>query len=145
MANRDAILNQDDRRIEKLSIPEWKTIDGDVMDVYIRTLKSTEIDAWEQSISDKNFEATRLTNFRARYCVKVLCDEDGKRTFTDEEAGALGEKSAAAVSRIFEAGQKLNKQDATAIDDAEGNSEAVPSGNSGTDSPLPSEEQPYES
>ena len=139
MENAACILNQDDRIVVPLIVPYWKDADGNDLEVHIRTLKSHEIDAWERSLADKDLKATRLDNFRARYCVLILCDVDGKRIFTDQQAGALGEKSAAALSLIFDAGYKLNKQDDGAVESAEENSEAAQSGSSGSDSPSPSD------
>jgi len=49
-----------------------------------------------------------LDNVRARFAVLTICDEAGKRLFSDADATKLGAKSAAALDRVFAVSQRLN-------------------------------------
>lgn len=101
MLNRDAILNADDLPRELVEVPEWGG------NVYVRTLRGNERDNFEQSIVGKK-QKTSLDNVRARFAVLTICDESGKRLFSDADAKALGDKSAAALDRVFAVSQRLN-------------------------------------
>ena len=101
MLNREAILQTDDLPRELVQVPEWGG------DVYVRTLTGTERDAFEQSMVGKKSKMN-LDNVRARFAVLTICDEAGKRLFADEDAKVLGDKSAAALDRVFAVAQRLN-------------------------------------
>ena len=101
MLNIEAILETDDLRRELVQVPEWTG------DVYVRTLTGTERDAFEQSMVGKKSKMN-LDNVRARFAVLTICDDAGKRLFTDEDAKVLGDKSAAALDRVFAVAQRLN-------------------------------------
>ena len=72
-------------------------------DVCIKTLSGTERDAFEEGYSEQ-----KMKNFRARFLVLTLCDENGDRLYGDDEAGELGGKSAVVLNRLFEAAWALN-------------------------------------
>ena len=101
MLTRDQILAVDDRPSEKVSVPEWGG------DVYVKTYGGDERDSFEQSIIVE--EKTNLIGVRAKLCVRCVVDESGVRLFSDEDATLLGKKNAAAVNRVFEVAQRLNK------------------------------------
>ncbi len=125
LLTKDQITQSDDRPTLELEVPEWGG------SVRIRTLSGSQRDAFEAGILDKNGNATRLVNLRARFCVLVLVNEDGTPMFTD--AAQLGDKSANALTRIWETGREFNRMDTDAIESAEENSEAALSGSSGSD------------
>jgi hypothetical protein len=54
--------------------------------------------------------------FRIRFLLLALCDEDGERLFSDDEADVLGKKSSVVINRLFEAGWKLNAFTQEAVD-----------------------------
>ena len=101
MLDRNSILKMDALPKEQLSVPEWGG------DVWVRTLTGTERDSFEQSMVQKK-NKPNLNNVRARFAVLTICDEKGERLFTDNDAEALGKKSAAALDRVFEVAQRLN-------------------------------------
>ena len=108
MLTRESILQSDDLPRELVEVPEWSG------QIYCKTLTGTERDAFEQSMVHKK-NKTNLANVRARFAVLTVCDNTGKRLFTDEDAKELGTKSAAALDRVFEVAQRLNgfsKEDA---------------------------------
>lgn len=117
--DRKSILAADDVRKEKIAVPEWKG------DVFLRVLTGTDRDRFEESYADQKMKA-----FRIRFLLLALCDEDGERLFSDDEADILGKKSSVVINRLFEAGWKLNAFTQEAVDALGEDSEAAPSGGS---------------
>lgn len=101
---RDAILKAQDLPTEVVEIPEWNGA------VIVRGLTGAERDAFEQSIVETRGKNTRmnLRNIRAKLVALTVVDEDGNRIFSDEDAEALGKKSAAALDRVFAVAQRLS-------------------------------------
>ena len=101
---RDRILAAADRPQEPVFVPQWG------LSVFVRTLSGAERDDWEASIVQQKGKATTydLRNIRARLVCKCIVDESGRRVFSDHEAEALGEKSAAALDLLFTVAQRLN-------------------------------------
>ena len=101
---RDAILKAHDLPTEVVEIPEWNGA------VIVRGLTGAERDAFEQSIVEQRGKNTRmnLRNIRAKLVALTVVDENGNRVFSDEDAEALGKKSAAALDRIFAVAQRLS-------------------------------------
>lgn len=108
MSLRDQILAAQDSNKEAVSVPEWGLENG----LFIKTLSAKDRDGWETSLVsiDPNGKARRvnMANMRARLVVRCLVDADGKRVFGDDDAEALGEKSAAVVARLFDTAQRVN-------------------------------------
>jgi hypothetical protein len=88
-------------------------------------MSGTERDSWEQAILGAD-----AANVRALLAVRVCVDEAGNRVFQDEDAEALGEKSAAALERIAKVAQRLNLLRKSDLEDAKGNSEPDRNGSS---------------
>ena len=101
MLSKEAILQTDDLPRELVQVPEWGG------DVYVSTMTGTQRDAFEQSMQGKKGKLN-LDNVRARFAVLTIVDDQGKRLFTDVDVKALGEKSAAALDRVFAVAQRLN-------------------------------------
>lgn len=105
LLTKEAILAADDRKTEEVPVPEWG---GSVM---IRTLSGRERDEFESSTikvrggkREENF-----ANFRARLVSLCMVDETGQRLFkTRAEIDMLGNKSVAALQRVFNKAQELN-------------------------------------
>ena len=111
---------QDLSELEKVDVPEW----GDF--VYVRKMNGMERDRWEL-MTAKAVEKPMSANIRASLCVMTICDEKGKRLFTDNNMNALGAKSASALDRIFSVSKDLNKLNDDDIEELEKNSlTAVP-------------------
>ena len=104
LLTRDAILQVQDLPTEQVHIPEWG---GDVL---VRALTGAERDRFEQSIVEQRGKNTRmnLQNIRAKLVALTVVDEQGNRIFKDEDVKWLGNKSAAALDRIFEVAQRLS-------------------------------------
>jgi hypothetical protein len=101
---RDQILSIQDIEIEEVEVPEWGGA------VYVRGMSGTERDQFEGSIVTQRGKSTavNMANIRAKLAAVSICDADGKRLFTERDAKALGEKSAAALQRIFEVARRLS-------------------------------------
>lgn len=102
--NRDEILKLNDLPVEEVYVPEWDAW------VRVRGLTGAERDRFEQSIVEQRGKATRmnLRNIRAKLVALTVVDEQGNRVFSDEDAEALGRKSASALNRVFEVAQRLS-------------------------------------
>ncbi len=128
LLTKEQINEADDRPTLELEIQEWG---GRVL---LRTLSGTQRDGFESGIMDKNGNPTKLHNLRARFAALVLVNEDGSPMYSEQQVVQLGNKSANALTRIWDAGREFNKMDADAVESAEENSEAAQSGSSGSSS-----------
>lgn len=122
MLSRDQILAADDLPRAEVAIPEWGG------SIFVRTMNGSERD---------RFEAAHLkapgVDFRARVAVACACDDQGAPLFTAEDIPALGAKSSAALTRIFEAASKLNRMSDQDYDQLGKDSSANRSASSPTD------------
>ena len=123
--NKEAILSADDLKQETIQVPEWK---GEVI---IRTMTGEERDAFDSEMIRDDKKSFK--NIRARFLSLIICDEQGNRLFDDKEIAQLGKKSAAALDRLFSAGQKLNRLSNDDIEELAGNSEPTQKDSSNTD------------
>ena len=101
MLTREAILGTTLKQ-ETLEVPEWGGA------VVVREATAADYDAYSQSLStavvDEEGETQRqpnLGNASARLVVRCVFDTEGKRLFSDDDAAALGQKSSAAVERVY--------------------------------------------
>ena len=115
MLSKEQILKADDSKTIELDVPEWG---GTVM---IGTMSGFARDQFEAAILGKNGGAN-TTNIRAKLAASTLIDEEGNLLFTAKDVAALGKKSAAALDRVFEAAQKLNRISDTDVEDLAKNS-----------------------
>jgi len=110
LLTKDEILAADDRNTEVVDVPEWGGA------VTVRALSGTERDRYEGSMvryrrTEKGtveIEAVETENVRARLVSMSVVGEDGARLFGDADVLALGDKSAAALERVFTAAQRLS-------------------------------------
>lgn len=125
----DQILNADDLKTEDVEVIEWGGT------VKVRALSGTERDAYEISnMRERNGKMeTNLQNIRAKLCARTIVGEDGQRTFTDQQMNALGNKSAAALQRVFEVAQRLSGLADDSVDEAGKDSEPDQSDGSTSD------------
>lgn len=128
----EQILSADDLDLQEIYIPEWQG------SVYLKPMTGAQRDRWERSLLDKDGKPNAMKNTRASLAVIVLCDEKGGRLFKDRrQIEQLGEKSAAALDRIFEAAKSTNRIafDDEDFDDLVGNSSGDLIEDSGLNSP----------
>ena len=102
--NRDAILASNDLPKELVTVPEWGG------DVYVRGLTGKERDAFEAGMIEQRgkSQTVNLQNIRAKLASMSICDETGKRIFTDADMAQLSGKSAVALQRVFEVARRLS-------------------------------------
>ncbi|SIO60133.1 hypothetical protein SAMN05444166_6279 [Singulisphaera sp. GP187] len=123
MLSRESILAADDLPREEVSIPEWNGT------VFVQTMTGTERDRLEAAYNKEPGK-----DFRARMAVATVCDETGKRLFSEKDILPLGTKSAAALDRILEVAMRLSAFTKKDVDALEGNSNASPSEDSASSS-----------
>ena len=118
--DRAAILAAQDMTIETLSVPEWGG------DVCIRVIRAKERDAFESGVTEQRGRSTSVnySNIRARLCALAMCNESGERIFTDVDVNELGNKSGAALDRVFDAAMRLNRMRKEEIEELAKNSES---------------------
>jgi hypothetical protein len=135
LLSRDEILKAEDRATEVVEVPEWGG------SVTIRALSGTERDRFEtESVSygrtnqgGLQISGVQTNNVRARLVALSVIDADGKRMFSDKDVLALGDKSAAALNRVFEAAQQLSRISQRDVEVLTADLKGGPNGTSGTD------------
>jgi hypothetical protein len=131
---KEDILKATDNDPEEVNVPEWG---GTVL---VRGMTGRERDAFEVSMMTPGRGGRREVNpvnVRAKLVARCVVDDDGNRLFTDADAADLGERSAAAIDRVYAAAARLSgmgddDQEAMtrdfALADGEGSSSTSPSG-----------------
>lgn len=146
---RDDIQAANDLKKEWVPIPEWQAPgDTEEAGVFVRALSSMERDDYEAGIInreiksvgrrtevDLHFNDSYFVNLKARLCVRCMCDEDGNRLFSDDDAEMLGKKSAAALNRVADVAQRLSAMTNEEIEQLGKASESGPSSALPTGSP----------
>jgi hypothetical protein len=95
-----AIEKIDDLKYVEVNVPEWGG------KVRIKTISASQRDKFEEHVLKSGNNAA--DNIRARLAVMCIVDEHNKNIFTESDIKMLGNKSAAALDRIFSEAQKLN-------------------------------------
>lgn len=103
LLTKEQILNSDDLKSEIIDVPEWAT-DGQVR---ICTMSGFARDRFEASVTGKN-GGVNTTNIRAKLAAATIVDEKGELLFDEGDIVKLGNKSCAALDRVFAAAQRLN-------------------------------------
>lgn len=105
LLSRDQILGAEDRKTEDVAVPEWGGT------VRVRSLSGAERDSYEAHIVQLRADGSKrlnMTNLRGKLVSLSCVAEDGSRLFSDADAEALGDKSAAALERVFDVARKLS-------------------------------------
>lgn len=104
MLDKKTILEVDDVVKELVHVPEWGG------EVYVRGMTGAERDSFESSIIQMRGRDANVNfrNIRAKLASLTICDENGKRLFTDDDVNALAKKSAVALQRVFTVAQRLS-------------------------------------
>ena len=114
---REDILSAVDLEEEEIEVQEWG---GSVL---VRGLNGTDRDAYEASLwKDEGDERVLdISNARAKLASLGMVGDDRTPLFTLAEAGELGKKSAAALTRVAEVVKRLSGMDEGAEGEAEEN------------------------
>jgi hypothetical protein len=127
LLTKEQILGADDRRTEDVEVPEWGGT------VRVRALSGRERDAYEAGIVQVRGDGSRnvtLENIRSRLVSLTAVDESGERIFSDGDVKALGEKSAAALERVFDVARKLSGLSEDDVEELAGDFDDAPNGDS---------------
>jgi hypothetical protein len=136
LMNRNMLLEK-----EKMEVVKVEFEDGNF--VFVRQMTGHERDTFEQSLLKKNRDSKgtiisyeqSTEDFRAKLAVVTICDEQGNTILLPNDYGVLSRSmSAKKLEKIVAEAQKLN---AITEEDKEllvKNSDAVPDGNSSSDS-----------
>jgi hypothetical protein len=120
-------------KVVPFDVPEWGGV------VYIRPMSVGELDDYSNAVVRAK-PSGGLPNFRAGLVAKCLCDESGKRLFSDEEILVLGQKNAVVMNRLYKACDDLNDISPKKVEDIAGNSSAGQPESSSSGSPAISKE-----
>lgn len=115
----DQILGADDLKYEDVAVPEWGGT------VRVRELPGTERDKFEAHFIGKDGASVRaegMEGFRSRLAAAAIVDGSGKPLFRSvAETKRLGEKSAAALTRVCDAAVRLSKLSEEDVKELTGN------------------------
>lgn len=114
------ILAAQDIPVREIYIAEWDA------DVRVKGLNARERDDYESSITvgkGKNRDV-QMRNMRAKLIVRCLVGDDNKPIFSEADVDALGEKSAAAIEKIFDVARELSGLSENDMEELAKNSES---------------------
>lgn len=100
--SKEQILNADDSANITVEVPEWG---GEVI---VAVMSGFARDRFESSVVGKT-GGMNTQNIRAKLAAATIVDEKGELLFDEKDVVKLGKKSSAALDRVFEASQKLNR------------------------------------
>lgn len=134
--DKQQIRDLQDRPTEMVPVPEWSC------DVRVQALSGRGREVFNEDFRAR-LEAARnrvILNsmFLALVVVHTVVDEDGVCVFSAEDLDWLSEKNEAVLDRIAQVGLRLNGFTPAAVEEAEKNSDAAQSGDSGSASPSSS-------
>lgn len=101
------IFGCNDAKTKDVNVPEWGGV------VQIRTLTAAEKGRFEQKMVNKTVDYSTVL---AEYVAMIVIDENGSNLFSAGDVKKLADKSAAALQRVFDAGQELNQFDAADVE-----------------------------
>ena len=104
LLTKEQILAAEDLPTEDVDVPEWGGA------VRVRGLTGAERDALEVEMVSRSGRnvSVNIQNFRAKLVARTVIDEKGVLLFSTVDIGHLGEKSAAALQRVFDVSQRLS-------------------------------------
>lgn len=133
--SKDDILKAEDCRVQEVNVPEWGGI------VLVRGMTGRQRDEFEASLLEpgrRGQSRVNPANLRAKIVARCVVDDEGQRLFTDGDAAALGEKSGAAIDRVYEVAAKLSGLSEKDAEEMTGNFGGASGGDSSSSSPTAS-------
>lgn len=110
---RDLILAAEDVVVETVAVPEWGG------HVYVRGMTALDRGRIEDICSRGG--GVTIASLREQIAVKTVCDSVGVLILEPSDVAKLGEKSAAALDRIFQVAQRLSGMGEDAVEELAGN------------------------
>jgi hypothetical protein len=139
---RDAILGAHDLPREDVRVPEWFHAESGADTVLVQGLNGTQRDEFEASTislrgpAGKQQAVPDTANIRAKLVARCIIDPDTtKPMFTQQDVHKLGEKSSAALDRVFEVAARLSGISKDDLEELGKDSPTGPSGGSTSPSP----------
>lgn len=127
---KSAILGAARLKTETVAVPEW----GDGVTVIVSELSGLARDAFHAR-KDMN-KSVPISESQADLLIATIVDESGALVFDESDIAALRAQSIGAIDRLVAVAVRLNGMQANAVEEVVKNSEAAPSGVSGSDSAL---------
>ena len=121
LLNKEQIKTVSDLETQDIEVPEWGGT------VRLKSLTGAERDRFEASVVQGQGRNTtvNMQNLRAKPVAQSAIGEDGKPLFTEEDVKWLGEKSAKALNRLFNAAQSLSGLSESDVKELAGNFNAA--------------------
>lgn len=135
LLNRDQILAANDRPTEEVEVPEWG---GSVI---VMGLNGRGRDEFFASLYRQRGKQQYMDNENAtaKLCARCIIDPDTREPlFTQQDVHALGEKSGAALDRVYQAAQRLSGLSDEDFEELGKDSGSTPNGGATSELPLPS-------
>jgi hypothetical protein len=125
----DEILNAADHEYIEVAVPEWQPPGLDAAHhkpLRLRTLTADEAASYQKRIAKTTRDPRTgevkvdldLTEMKVLLVGMTAVDGNGARLFNDAQIRALGAKSERALTRAFEAANRLNSMGAKGVEDA---------------------------
>jgi hypothetical protein len=126
LLSKDQVWQADDITFEDVPVPEWGG------EIRIRGLAGDERDDFEAKslVKRKGAREVNLKNLRARLVAACAINEDGSPLFNTSDVLRLGQKSAAAIERLFKVAQKLSGMSDQDVEELASDLELDPNGSS---------------
>ncbi|WP_406199284.1 hypothetical protein OG331_23100 [Streptomyces sp. NBC_01017] len=120
-----------DREWEDVPVPEW----GEGAVVRLMELSAADRGYIEAGSVVANGQSPQLRieslkTYREKLVAFGMVDENFERLYSNKEIGELSQKSGAVIERLAAKVQELSRMGRFAVKEAEGNSDAAPSGSS---------------
>jgi len=104
LLNKEQIKQASDIQTQDIEVPEWGGV------VRLKSLTGAERDRFEAGVVRGQGRNTtvNMKNLRAKLVAQSAIAEDGSPLFSEDDVKWLGEKSAKALNRLFNAAQSLS-------------------------------------
>lgn len=117
LLSREAILGASDIKTEDVKVPEWGGV------VRVKGLTAAQRDVFESEVVSMRGKSVNINmaGIRAKIASMAIVDADGNRLFTEKDVAALGEKSGAALDRVFDVATRLSGIGESDVEELAGN------------------------
>lgn len=109
---REEVIKAEDQQYDEVAVPEWAPRgdpEPESWKLKLKGMTGRQRDLFEASMAPKgNSRKPNMDNFRARLVAQCAVDEEGNRLFNSGDLKMLGEKSAKALSRVYDKCQEMN-------------------------------------
>ena len=102
LLKREDVLLAEDKKTIDVEVPEWGGT------VRVSTMSGFARDRFETSLMGAK-GGVNTVNIRAKLAAATIVDEKGELLFSEKDVTKLGNKSGAALDRVYNASQEINK------------------------------------